>query len=425
MRALLKGAVLVALLSLLAWLVAQRVAEQRASVDRPGVDRPAAEPADARAIAPDDPVPALVPSLLAVRVTSGSRPAAGVPVAFLDWRTRIAVARGRTAADGSFTAEVPAEADLVVAAGGGADRTVADPGSGAIELGREAAGVPDAPAGFLGDLLDLTAAGPNVALPAQCGPKGAPTGTVTGTVWLSDRSAEGAYVILVAGANEARVPVRVGPDGGFGFEDRPGARRLYLVPRDDPGAVQMQPIVVRALVPTTADFGRSGGRTIRGRVSARGRGLAGVTVEFGGSQDEGRTVFTDRQGRYRLEAVGPGHLRARATVSGVRHVRRLRVRGPDLTANWVLPDTRWTGVLRDRAGNPVARGEVALAREGGWPAPTAEREYEGKAAALTDGQGRFRFEALPEGTYRWTAGGAEGTVTLREGEPVTVDLRVP
>jgi hypothetical protein len=230
-------------------------------------------------------------------------------------------------------------------------------------------------------------------------------------------------VVAVAGRSEVRATVAVDRDGTFTFEETPGARRLYLVPRHDPGAVQVLPVVVRAGAETRGDFGTERGWTLRGRVGQRERPLAGVPVEFGGSQGEGRTVLTDRQGRWRLEGVGPGHLRARATVSGVRHVRRLRVREQDLIANWVLPDTRWSGVLRDAAGAPLAGREITLARQGGWPAPTPEREYEGTAAATTDERGGFRFEALPEGTYRWRAGNAEGTVVLREGEPLALDLR--
>ncbi|HTM23172.1 MAG TPA: carboxypeptidase regulatory-like domain-containing protein [Kofleriaceae bacterium] len=131
------------------------------------------------------------------------------------------------------------------------------------------------------------------------------------------------------------------------------------------------------------------------------RPIAGATVELRGTAED--RAVTDGEGKatfaqvvpdnYAVVASAPGHARASAWI---------QVPSGDVTA---------TTTLALRAGAPVS-GRV-LAPDGG-PAPGARVVFSGVSdwsqqadprhdAVVTDGEGRFRFEALPAGTFRFTA----------------------
>lgn len=163
-----------------------------------------------------------------------------------------------------------------------------------------------------------------------------------------------------------------------------------------------------------AQLGRGG--TLRGRVvdGATGAPVAGATVTvhgpnfrpdemdalFGGSFGDPDNVPPQRavsgaDGRFEIANAWPGDLQLL-----IEHPRYLResVRTTvaeggeqDLGDLRVFPGGSIVGVVRDQDGEPVSGGTVNLTR----------REGDGwfHRSTLLDAQGRFRFDALPEGSY--------------------------
>jgi hypothetical protein len=137
------------------------------------------------------------------------------------------------------------------------------------------------------------------------------------------------------------------------------------------------------------------------------------------------SAMTDRDGRYRIEAITPGTLRLRAT-DDERETRGELAAGEGETATWdpVLVDMAIAGRVVDERGAPLAGCEVTA---------MPPRGRGNMAAVQTDADGRFRCTRLQPVPHLLTVHAARDSVRARPiatlrgvppgGEPLLV--RVP
>lgn len=194
--------------------------------------------------------------------------------------------------------------------------------------------------------------------------------------------------------------------------------------------------------------------TLRGRVSIDGQLAqnASVTAVPDGDWRSMRTVSTNQYGVYDFGKVKAGKVRVSIRKSGMRSMMmmggggELMTQSVDVPANEIVElnfDVR-TGRVRGMVrsaqdGQPLLAAEVRLQpQEAAAPAggaPRAEEPRRGPRGnslrAVTERDGSFVFEAVPEGTYTLTAR-REGyaAATVRDvvvpygGEPNPIDVRL-
>ncbi len=195
--------------------------------------------------------------------------------------------------------------------------------------------------------------------------------------------------------------------------------------------------------------------SLRGRVSIDGQLAqnASVTAMPEGDWRSMRTISTNQYGVYDFGKVKAGKVRVSIRKSGMRSMMmmggggELATQSIDVPANEIVElnfDVR-TGRLRGTVrsaqdGAPLLAAEVRLqpqeaAPQGGNAAPRAEEPRRGPRGnslrVVTERDGSFVFEAVPEGTYTLTArreGYAAATVkdvvVPYGGEPNPVDVRL-
>jgi len=172
------------------------------------------------------------------------------------------------------------------------------------------------------------------------------------------------------------------------------------------------------------EFGR--GVALRGRATIAGRPFVDAMVSAGGVDVLGSaTGRTDRDGRFRLDGLEPGTYRLdlRQWSTGIAHQESVELTS-DREIEIELPVARVTGRVRDRADRaPVAGARVRLMRPGDEPDP-----FGSSPSGISDLEGRFRIENVPDGTWSLVAG-RDGygddtrTIEVREGREVA-DLDV-
>ncbi|MGD8237180.1 MAG: carboxypeptidase regulatory-like domain-containing protein [Armatimonadota bacterium] len=288
-----------------------------------------------------------------------------------------------------------------------------------------------------------------------------PSGSIAGVVYQADgKTPEADAVVWIRGAERepggrdvaplehgpisARPPwldytrrpphVTTGRGGTFVLEDV--AEGMYWVYAYAPGArtcvADEHAAVGRSEHVTGVNIVLAPPLSIRGTIyAADGQPLADAEVEAklterrgNGRGSRSMTIATDERGRYSIEPLQPGdyelELRpdgaARATqavevADGQRaSVADFRLaKGPTLAVLIVGPD-----------GQPSADVPARL-----WKEPTRPRASfpERIGTQATDGEGRVRFEHLPEGTYWVTA--ASPTAAPARGGPVAVSADRP
>ncbi|WP_434391218.1 carboxypeptidase regulatory-like domain-containing protein [Melittangium boletus] len=163
--------------------------------------------------------------------------------------------------------------------------------------------------------------------------------------------------------------------------------------------------------------------------AAAGRDLAGAAVEA--RERQPRTVLADARGVARLHGLTPGPQVLKVSAPGFAPVwQPLTVSEPTLEPQRVRvalePGGAASGTVVDGEGTPVAG--VTVTPEPASPRPLTDERWDG---VTTDAAGRWRFEHLRAGLYRFVASSARqapGTsrhVTLegeREARDITIQL---
>ncbi|MEM9487564.1 MAG: carboxypeptidase regulatory-like domain-containing protein [Myxococcota bacterium] len=207
----------------------------------------------------------------------------------------------------------------------------------------------------------------------------------------------GARVVL--GSNPPRIATSE-EDGSF-FFDKLVARRYTLQARASEGvagpvtarlSANSEPVILR-LKP---------GGTVEVEVSdARAKSpLSSATVELRGTDTQ--TAVTDSEGNAVITGVVPGFYRLVAYAPGyAKQFSRIRVTAAvKATARLSLrPGAAVSGKVVDPQGQPVAGAKVLYGGASEW----AQRADPRRDAMTTDNDGRFRFDALPAGSFRFTA----------------------
>jgi hypothetical protein len=217
----------------------------------------------------------------------------------------------------------------------------------------------------------------------------------------------GEYVIEGAGPGSWRVEGRVSRSG------RNASADLTIEPGETEGRVDL-------------DFGK--GVTLSGRATLAGRAFGDAAVSASGIDVASSGIgHTDRDGTFRVEGLEPGTYRVdlRQWSTGVSHQREIEVTG-DREVEIELPVARIAGAVRDSSDRSELAG-VRLALE----------PIEGRApipgfgpGAISDVEGTFRIENVPDGTWRLTArrdGYASITrdIVVQEGRDVAdLELRL-
>lgn len=134
--------------------------------------------------------------------------------------------------------------------------------------------------------------------------------------------------------------------------------------------------------------------------------LRGLDVQNGTTDEKGEMVFSQVPvGRFRVVAHAEGYTPARDRVSvsrsGAQAETKLRLE----------PGQRVTGRVVDESGKPVAEARVIYRGASSWGTRASPR----LDGVLSDASGKFEFEALPGGSFRFTAtadGFSEGSSGL-------------
>jgi carboxypeptidase family protein len=234
----------------------------------------------------------------------------------------------------------------------------------------------------------------------------------------------GGTLEIVGGAGEGRRAV-TGADGTFSLDMLPsGPVRLRIVHPDYPPAevdavaATGTPARVRLRLPL--------GGAVEGVLldAYSGAGLAGIAVSGEGPGGSTTDATTDKDGRWRLGPLAPGHWRVTVAQPGYRPLaRELDVpaaRAPGVTS---VRDVRLDlargamvgGTVRDGRGQRIANATVTVqAVDGGSSGGAAE--------GITDAAGEFRIRDCPTGEL--SIGASRGTergtirVTIRPGDEV-------
>ena len=215
----------------------------------------------------------------------------------------------------------------------------------------------------------------------------------------NEEGVDGAIVIL--SANPPRV-ARTETDGSFYF-DKLVSRRYELQARAAEGVAgpltarltaESEPVVLRlkpagAVEVTVIDAAE------KSPIAAANVELRGLDMQSASTDGDGKARVTPVvPGRYRLVASAPGYAKQHSSLrvsaqSGAAASARLALRrGAPVSGKVVGPD-----------GKPVANAKVLYAGASEW-AQQADPRHD---AVRTDTDGTFRFDALPAGSFRFTA----------------------
>ncbi|MGB3965142.1 MAG: carboxypeptidase regulatory-like domain-containing protein [Planctomycetota bacterium] len=244
----------------------------------------------------------------------------------------------------------------------------------------------------------------------ELGPAGC---SVLGSVVDPDGRAVAEARVLIAcedsfgsGSKREFLETRTDASGRFASDEVPVGER-YIAAEAAGFAPACERVATAAEQPTTIVLALRAGASLSGRVSdAGGQPVAGVDITAMhrrslpglGSWSVWRTARTDDDGRYRIEAILPGEVEARATV------------GPGVTQEFTLADGEqrtWDvtrpperaihGTVLDPEGKPLARwmlrvmSTVVVRGRGGRPI---------EGMAITDAKGAFRIAQLEDSPYR-------------------------
>ncbi len=189
-------------------------------------------------------------------------------------------------------------------------------------------------------------------------------------------------------------------DGSFYFDALIG-RPFALVATSDAGTAgpvvarltaSSEPVILR-LEPgarATVTVVRASDRRPIADAEVEVRGLVVRTSATG--SDGIAPVANVPAGGYEIVARAPGYAPARTYA-------RLAAGETDRIELALRPGAAVSGVVVDDAGAPVAGAAVLFASASDWSA-AANPRFD---AATSDARGRFRFDALPRGTFRFTA----------------------
>jgi protocatechuate 3,4-dioxygenase beta subunit len=273
--------------------------------------------------------------------------------------------------------------------------------------GDDGAGKAAAPTG--GDVSEVTAATKQVALQRQAGggdrvdalidddPEG--TLRLEGQV-INDTDDPVAGARVTIGSNPPRTAV-TGQDGAFYFDKLLG-RPYQLVARAEAGVAgpvtatltaTSDPVILR-LKPAAAVQVKVISAVDRSPISGATVELRDLEVQTATTDAGGVAKLTNVvPGGYRLAAYGPGYAKSHAWV---------RVPSGDVTATTTLQlrkGTAVSGLVSAPDGSPVAGARVVYSGASDW-AQQADPRHD---AAVSDDEGRFRFDALPPGSFRFVA----------------------
>jgi hypothetical protein len=132
-----------------------------------------------------------------------------------------------------------------------------------------------------------------------------------------------------------------------------------------------------------------------------GSRLAGAETAVGRPREEKADFWTSVGGQYKASIDYVVHITVESGATFVRgpevRTQTLRARLSDGPARTMTELTRIGGTLRDAAGDPVPDAWVAVPDAGLW--------------AVTDGDGRYRFDRIRPGPHRVIARTADGNET--------------
>lgn len=236
----------------------------------------------------------------------------------------------------------------------------------------------------------------------------APPGTIEGVLVAERGSVFGARAHLLGYRGWRSLPVpwheeeaarhtHVDADGAFRFADLgPGA---YAVCVERGGALLREAfVVVRPGEPTERVVFVLGGCRLRGRVfDELGRGAAGVRVYVSRAGDscQNTWAWAGPDGSYVVDGLPEGEYWVDAQLTGnprgdgnglARRVDVAEGATATLDLGRVRPLPTWSGVVRNRAGEPVGPGRIQLN-------PVGARGY---SYVAFDAEGRFRAPVLPD-----------------------------
>lgn len=225
--------------------------------------------------------------------------------------------------------------------------------------------------------------------------------------------------------------VKSGEDGTFVF-DKLVARVYTLVARAEVGVAG--PVTARLTErsdPVTLRLVPAASVEVTVVTAGDRKPVRGATVELrdlqtvsGTTGDDGKVTFTAVwPGGYSLVAWAPGYARSYAWIG----VPRPSAGAPvvDKETIELRRGAPVAGRVRTTDGRPVEGALVAFGAVSEWAAQADPR----RDAVKTDAQGRFRFDALPAGTFRFAARhpdhapGTSAPVTL-DGERERTDVEI-
>ena len=239
-----------------------------------------------------------------------------------------------------------------------------------------------------------------------------------------DHGVAGATVVITS--NPARTVLTEG-DGSFAF-DGLLARPYTLVARAARGVAgpitarltaKSEPIVLRL---------RPASKLTVNVVGSDGKPIAGATVELRGV-DVQRAVA--KTGAAIFSPVVPGGYQIAAWADGMAHTfQRIQIGKGDAQARLVLSTgAAVTGRVVDDQGTGLAGARVRYSGASDWTQQASDRHD----AAITAGDGSFRFDALPAGSFRFLAShperapGSSSLITLdgktqRDGVVIALEV---
>lgn len=167
------------------------------------------------------------------------------------------------------------------------------------------------------------------------------------------------------------------------------------------------------------DLDVTGGYTLSGQVLFGGEPYSGARVQvLGEAEMQGGFARTDHEGRFRIAGLESGSYRLVVGLGALPHERRVEIDGDrEITVD--VPAAGVAGTVTAAGGGPVAGADVLLvpAEQDSVRMPLRpNRERTGEL-------GRFRFPAVPAGSYRVRAekdghAPAERPVEVTGGAPV-------
>lgn len=217
-------------------------------------------------------------------------------------------------------------------------------------------------------------------------------------------------------------------EGRFRIDDVGSEERWILsAEADEYVLAESEPFQVGAGEVKEVDLAMSGGGHVEGRVvDEQGRFVEGVRVQVGtlpadrAGQGllsawevdrylEPRVWFTDAEGRFLATSLRPGTAVVKAEREGyvTFYKRGLRIQADDTVSGYMVALQKgdvMEGTVQSAGGRPVPGAFVAVTKSANpgqaeQEAATGDDSVEPNLSAQADGDGRFRIENIPPGTY--------------------------